>query len=477
MNDGQRAHDRARRLGRTCLLFLTLVAVLLARRHARADDLPPAHLGYGFNVAYPDTGLLQSMGFNWIKLFGAPAARLPQSVLVRLEANATHLGNVGQFGDQIGQIAGNHAPFVEAYEVGNEVNLDASYGWAAAPDAAAYVTLLCEAFGRIKAADPTAIVVSAGLAPTGRVSGTWNGHPGHNGLYQDEREFLREFLAAGGAACADVIGYHPYGFSADYDAVPDLPSTDPTENCANGFCFRGAEKIYEVMVANGAGGKKVWATEFGWIIYPPEKCLSDPSFSGRLWQLVTEQAQADNLRGAFAYADAQWPWMGAMFVFNLNFNQVSYYSECEQMRYYGVQGRPAQTALAALAKRPAALGARLQSQPDALARMIAADVQASSVAWNLTLENGGWEGTPFTITVGSSDTLELTIVPAEGSLAPTARQGVSVRINNGALPIGTYLATLNVAAPPGIGGTPLHIPVTLHVVTKVHSASLPSLAK
>jgi hypothetical protein len=445
-------------------------------RHVSAADPPPAHLGYGFNVAFPDTGLLQDMGFNWIKLFGAPSSRLPQSVLVRVEANAGHLDDLPQFGAQIQQLAASHAPFVEAYEVGNEVNLDASYGWAAPPDAALYVTLLCEAYGRIKAADPTAIVVSAGLAPTGRVSGTWNGHPGHNGLYQDEREYLREFLAAGGGACADAIGYHPYGFSADYDAAPDLPSADPTKNCANGFCFRGAEKLYEVMAASGAGNKKMWATEFGWIVYPPEHCLNDPSFSGRLWQLVTQEAQADNLGGAFAFADAKWPWMGAMFVFNLNFNQATYYPECEQMRYYSVQGRPAQPRLALLPKRPAALPPRLQAQPTNLVSMVAAGDTITNVAWELLLENSGWEGTEYTITVTENEVLDFTIGPDEGDLAATARQAVSVSIDNGALPAGAYHATLVVTIAPEAEGTPLRIPVTLYVVTHLNRANLPFLA-
>ena len=70
--------------------------------------------------------------------------------------------------------------------------------------------------------------MSAGLAPTGRVTGDHNGHPGHDGSKQDDRQFLIELLDNGGGACLDAVGYHPYGFSADYDAVPDVISDDPT---------------------------------------------------------------------------------------------------------------------------------------------------------------------------------------------------------------------------------------------------------
>ena len=169
------------------------------------------------------------------------------------------------------------------------------------PNAAAYKTLLCAAYTQIKLADPTAIVVSAGLAPTGRVQDTWQSahHTVTMARYQDDREFLKELIAAGGGACLDAVGYHPYGFSADYDAAPDVAIRPiPRRNCAcNGFCFRGAEKIYEIMQQHGLGDKKVWATEFGWITRPPDDCLGDPSWGGRAWQIVSDEKQAANLVG------------------------------------------------------------------------------------------------------------------------------------------------------------------------------------
>ena len=39
-----------------------------------------------------------------------------------------------------------------------------------------------------------------------------------------------------------------------------------------------------------------------------------------------------------------------MFVFNLDINQIPYYSACEQMRYYSVTGRPAEARLGAMSK-------------------------------------------------------------------------------------------------------------------------------
>ena len=264
-------------------LFLgSLWGSLAATSQAEASMMSSSStLGYGFNVADWDVPLLQEMGFNWIKVFNAPGSRLPVHVLLRVDAHAADMGNLGAYGAGLHALATAQAGYVDAYEIGNEPNLDASYGWATPPNAADYAALLCVAYANIKDADPQAKVISAGLAPTGRVQGNWNGHPGHNGLYQDEREFFLEFLAAGGGDCLDGVGYHPYGFSADYDAVPDVSSADPTQNCTNGFCFRGAEMLYGLMAAHGLGAKTMWATEFGWLVTPPDHCLSDGSWDGR----------------------------------------------------------------------------------------------------------------------------------------------------------------------------------------------------
>ncbi len=195
------------------------------------------------------------MNFGWIKLFNdPPQSPQMQSVLLRIDVTAaTTLTDLQA--DLAAKLP--FAQYVAAWEIGNEPNIDAEYGWGAPPNALAYKPLLCAAYAQIKAADPDAIVVSAGLAPTGRVSGNFNGHPGHDGLKQDDRQFLIKLLDSGGGACLDVVGYHPYGYSADYDAVPDVTSADPTQNCLQGFCFRGAEKIYEIMQQKGLGDQEV----------------------------------------------------------------------------------------------------------------------------------------------------------------------------------------------------------------------------
>lgn len=435
----------------------------------------PPHLGYGANVADWNTTLLSQMGFNWIKVFNAPGSDLPQNVLIRVSADHTHLGNVTAFGNSVQSLAQNNGAYIDAYEIGNEVNLDASYGWGASPIAADYKTLLCEAYTRIKLADPTAIVVSAGLAPTGRVQGNWNGHAGHNGLYQDEREFLRELLDAGAGNCFDALGYHPYGYSADFDATPDVGSGDPTQNCTNGFCFRGVEKIYQIMDTEyGLGDKQIWPTEFGWIVEPPSHCLSDPSWSGRIWQIVTLEKQASNLRGAFEYADAHYPWMGAMFIFNLNFNMAPYYPECEQMRFYAVQGRPAQDALTAMPKNPAHLLPDLYVPVHGVSFMIAAAEQPVTLTFTIPVGNGGWGAMmQYTATVESAAAVVPTLQNNIGSILPGEMEVITGTISNVARPLGQHTGSLTITASTGTLNSPATIPVQVWVVNEVHRVYLP----
>jgi hypothetical protein len=331
---------------------------------------------------------------------------------------------------------------------------------------------LCEAYTRIKAIDPAARVISAGLAPTGRVIGDWDGHPGHNSRYQDEREFFKEFIAAGGMNCLDGVGYHPYGFSADYDAEPDVDLGDATTYCTNGFCFRGVEKINEIMQANGVGDKTIWATEFGWIVAPPSDCLVSQDWQNRKWQIVSEQKQADNLVGAFQYATTHWPWMEAMFVFNLNFNQAGY-ATCEQMRYYAVQGRPAEPALSAMPKVQTPLIGELSVSSSALGTMITPDQQPFTQETAVSLSNVGTAVFTYTITTNPGSLTPI-LTNDSGAVQPGETAVFTVIISSTGQPTGTYSADLVVTAvPTDTVGIPVTIPVRLFIVDQIYATYLP----
>jgi beta-glucosidase/6-phospho-beta-glucosidase/beta-galactosidase len=96
------------------------------------------------------------------------------SVLFRLDHQPLWAGewnngpprNLDDFGRFCGELARRYRGRVRAYQVWNEPNL--AREWAGRrPNPAEYVQLLRACYVAIKAADPEAIVVSAGLAPTG----------------------------------------------------------------------------------------------------------------------------------------------------------------------------------------------------------------------------------------------------------------------------------------------------------------------
>jgi hypothetical protein len=455
--------------------LLAVLSVLPAR-----SSVP--HLGYGFNVAEWDVARIQHIGFNWMKVFEAPTSKQQLFVLLRVDANAT-ISQSALLQDLDNKLV--YKDNIDAWEIGNEVNIDAGYGWEAAPDASAYKNLLCAAYAHIKAADPDAIVVSAGLAPVGRVVGDFNGHPGNDGSKQDERRYLEELFDLGGGACLDVVGYHPYGYLADYDVAPDVvtpdvdPYTDP-RSCPDGFCFRGVEKIYEIMQVRGLGDKKVWATELGWLLQRPPECDGNPSWSGRDWQMVTADKQAANLVGALQYADTYWPWMGAMFIFNLNFNTAPPwfgYDACDQMLYYSVEGRPAEEALTAMQEDPASLPGDLRANPKSAIVVIDVDWQPITVTTGVNLSNVGWQSFTYTATADlSADVVPVILNPA-GIFSPTTERPLTMQIPSSGRVVGVYTGTVTVAASPGTLRTPRAIPIELRVVSELHQVFLPTVTR
>lgn len=299
--------------------------------------------GYGISLTTEYSRRVPNLGFNWAKVYGPAKTSQPVNILARIEVDAVDRSCLSCFRRRIRRNYANYANYVDAYEIGNEPNLQSE--WDRSPNAEDYVDVLCAAADEIRSFDPTAVIVTAGLATTGRIEGSWGRHQSHNGIVQDEREYLRELIDAHGSYCADAIGYHPLGFRADFDAAPDVDGGTPETDCGHGFCFRSVEKFREIMVEKGLGDMPIWGTEAGWITEPPLGCTAHPSWEGRVWQIVTPEKQATNLVGAYEYARQNYPWMEALFIFNYNFNEADYYDSCEQMRFYSVLDNPAEGAL------------------------------------------------------------------------------------------------------------------------------------
>jgi len=186
---------------------------------------------------------------------------------------------------------------IRAYQVWNEPNLAREWG-DQLPDPGEYAKLLHVCYQAIKAADPNAMVISAGLSPTG----TWNEQARPDDWYLESM-----YIAMGSSdSYFDVLGAHAPGFKSP-------PERDPAEVAANqdlggqrAFAFRRVEDLRAIMVKYGDADKQVAILEFGWTSDPrPESPYN--------WHAVSEQVKADYLVRAYQYAEANWsPWIGLM---------------------------------------------------------------------------------------------------------------------------------------------------------------------
>ncbi len=296
----------------------------------------------------------------------------------------------------------------------------------------------------------------------------------------DERLYARELLARGAGAYFDAFGYHPTGFAYEPErALEDLPAHDN----GNGFAFRGAEVMHDILAEYGLGHKPIWATEFGWLRDPAANggayawCYTYPDYENNFgWMEVTEAQQADYLVRAFAYADAHWPWMGAMFVWNLDWHNQGWL--CDPIRFFSLRkdngsdlGAPAAAwnALGALEKRPGHFGPRLEVRPSALTFVAAVDEPRTFTATLLPL-NTGYRVLTWTAQVEPGYAL----TPTLGRTAGAQGDPLTVTIASAGRGLGVVTGSLRLEAPtPGTLGTPQSVPVRLIVLSQVPRVYLP----
>ncbi len=198
-----------------------------------------------------------------------------------------------------GDVAARYRGKITAYQVWNEPNLAREWN-GRPPNAAAYVKLLKACYRAIKQADPGAIVISAGLAPTGNDDVT---------AMSDER-YLDAMYDAGVQGYYDMLGLNAPG----YKSPPELPPDDPSLNGNRWQCFRHVEDMRAIMVARGDGAKQIALLEVGWTTDNRDTIPGSngtPDANPYHWFAVTETQHAQYLEGAYRYAGMHWqPWIG-----------------------------------------------------------------------------------------------------------------------------------------------------------------------
>lgn len=177
---------------------------------------------------------------------------------------------------------------IAAYQIWNEPNLSREWG-GRPPDAAAYVELLAACSRAIRQADPDAVLISAGLAPTGN----------NDSAAVPDDVYLDRMYRSDFQQYIDVVGVHAPGFAA--------PEIGPDDAAAKSrwFTFRRVEDLRKIMLMYGDAARQMAVMEFGY--------TTDTRHSDYAWYAVSEAAQADMLLRAYEYAIAHWrPWIGLM---------------------------------------------------------------------------------------------------------------------------------------------------------------------
>ncbi len=233
----------------------------------------------------------------------------------------------------MGALATRFKGRVGAYEVWNEPNL--AIEWGKRVDAGAYVEMLRAASPAIRAADPATLVIAAGLGPTGVLDPA---------VGIDDVRYLEQLYAYEGGvykSLADVQGSHPYGYRSAPDLLsPDKPNTGPYTNHPS-FYFRRIEQQRLAMIRAGDGDRAMWITEWGF-------------GSGDYVEFadISEATRTQWTLESVALIRARYPWVGAMFLWNLNWSTFTVYGSPGHYSLLGpdFKPRPVYHAIRAMSK-------------------------------------------------------------------------------------------------------------------------------
>ena len=186
-----------------------------------------------------------------------------------------------QYATWAAEVAARYAPQgVGTFEIWNEPN-NAGF-WQPKPNPAAYTADLKAAYASIKSVDPSAFVISGGLAPEV-----------NDGTNINAVTFLQDMYADGAKGSFDAVGYHPYSYPArpntykSWSGWSQMAQTSPS--------------IRSVMTSNGDSSKQIWITETGAPSAGPDG--------------VGQAAEATALTQAIADAKAT-SWIGGLYIYS-----------------------------------------------------------------------------------------------------------------------------------------------------------------
>jgi len=220
--------------------------------------------------------------------------------------------NLSDYGTFVAALAQRYTGRVQAYEIWNEPNLRSQWSCTESTDKPSFCTskyndLLAIAYKAIKGVDASAVVISAGLAPTGY-------NDGINAI--DDRVFLKDLYTAGLANMSDAIGAHPLGWANPPDSACCAASDGVTTHFDNpSFYFRNTLDDYrKIIVDNKDSSTPIWITKFGW---GTSEDTSAPDKNNIFVSYTSLDEQATYISRAFELA-TELGFIGPMFLSNLN---------------------------------------------------------------------------------------------------------------------------------------------------------------
>lgn len=132
-----------------------------------------------------------------------------------------------------GEVAARYRGTIDTWEIWNEPNY--YIFWYPQPDAREYAELLQASYAAIKASNPSARVLSGGLASAEDEEGT----------ALSPLTFLSTLYDAGAQNSFDILALHPYTYPG--------PS----------YSWQRITSVRNLMTENGDGAKPIWITEYG----------------------------------------------------------------------------------------------------------------------------------------------------------------------------------------------------------------------
>ena len=256
--------------------------------------------------------------FGWEELDAIVDAANAQDIkvlisIVRTPAWANPDGSTGlptnpkDLGDFVEALATRYKGRVQGYEIWNEQNLDHENGGLKENiNPGHYVDILVEAYTRIKAVDPDAYVVSGALTSTGDSPSAFDDMQYFEAMFTYNNGIFKDHV--------DAVGFHPApAYNPPDTKWPDNPGPGPGWQDHPTHYFRHVEDLRDLMVAHGMENYQIWITEIGY-------ATQNNSPGYEYGNSISFEQQAEYMLGALQRTRNEYPYVGMIVIWNLNFS-------------------------------------------------------------------------------------------------------------------------------------------------------------